>query len=326
MELPCAIPDNEPDWNESYLLAGFDANSGVGYWMHLARWRRKLDWWREIFTVALPDGTILAHRGISDTLAVPHGPGATNYAIRVDEPGKRLSYTYRGGVHRVPAEELAHGILVNGYMTPLEMDLVFDAITPIWDLGKKVSNQNDHLGKGHIEQIGRVTGTIRVGKDLLHIDGMGTRDKSMGPRKPRGLIRHHWTQGLFENGIGFMLYDSEETGMGFAEGVVTRGDRIFEAKVTIPFRIDRYEQRKEPITIILDYADGRLEMKSTKIRNTWSLSYTNPIEVYIGTHQTPGETPRMLLEQSTEWLLNGEVKGIGCIERTIPGTIGEERD
>jgi hypothetical protein len=326
MEIPCAIPENEPDWNESYLLAGFDTATGVGYWMHLARWRRKLDWWREIFTIALPDGTVLAHRGIGNVLAAENGPGATNYAIRVEEPGKRLTYSYRGGVHRVPAAQLVQGLLVNGYMTPLEMDLTFDAVTPIWDLGKSVGDKNEHLGKGHIEQIGRVTGTIRAGRDVFTINGMGTRDKSMGPRKPRGLHRHHWIQGLFENGIGFMLYDSEESGMAFAQGAVTHNGKIFDATVTIPFRIESYHQRQAPVTVILEYAEGRLEIVSTTIRNSWSLSYTSPIDVYVGAYQTPGEVPRLMFEQSTEWLLNGTVKGSGCIERTVPGVIGEEPD
>jgi hypothetical protein len=324
-EFPAAVPLDQPDWNESYLLAGFDGAAGVGFWMHVARWRRDLGLWREVFTVALPDGTVLAHRGVGNALAGENGPGATNYAVRVEEPGRRLTYTYRGGVHRVPATDLAQGLLINGYMTPLELDLVFEATTPVWDLHQEGGSQ-EFLGAAHIEQIGRVTGTIRVGGTRYAIDAMGTRDKSMGPRKPRNLNRHHWIQGLFDNGIGFMLFDAEEGEAGFSLGVVTRRDRIFEARITIPYRIERLDQQRDPVRLLLDYAEGTLDIRTTAIPNSWYLSYTFPIDTYIGVHPVAGGTPRIMLEQSARWILNDAVPGIGAIERTIPGIIGQEPD
>lgn len=324
-EYPAAVPANEPDWNESFLLAGFDGNNGVGFWMHIARWRRKLDWWREIFTIALPDGTVLAHRGISDALADATGPGATNYAVRVVEPGRRLTYSYRGGVHRVPAAELETGLLQNGYMTPLEMDLTFDAVSPLWDLHQEGGSQ-EFLGAAHIEQIGRVTGTIKVGSETYTLDAMGIRDKSMGPRRPRNLRRHHWTQGLFENGIGFMLFDAEEGEAGFSLGVVTQGDNIYPAKISIPFRIESIDQKHDPFSLVLECELGTLNVETTEIPNSWGLSYTFPIDTYVGVYPVAGDTPRILLEQSCRWKLNGSVNGIGAIERTVPGKIHQEPD
>lgn len=324
-EFPAPVPPGEPHWNESFLLAGFDGHCGVGFWMHLGRWRRDKQLWREIFTIALPDGTVLAHRGISDILASEKGPGATNYAIRVEEPGKRLTYSYRGGVHRVPAGELARGLLTNGYMTPLTMDLTFDAVTPIWDLHQQGGSQ-DFLGAAHIEQLGRVTGTLRAGTESFRIDAMGIRDKSMGPRKPGNLNRHHWVQGLFDNGIGFMLFDAEEGDKGFSEAVVTHKDRLFKAKVSLPSRIERLDQQNEPVSLALDYEEGRLEVRTEAIPNSWYLSYSSPIDTYVGVHPVPGKVPRVLLEQSARWVLNGSIKGIGAIERTVPGTIHVEPD
>jgi hypothetical protein len=324
-EYPAPVPTGEPDWNESFLLAGFDDHAGIGFWMHLGRWRRNHQLWREIFTIALPDGTVLAHRGISNALADDRGPGATNYAIRVEKPGQRLSYSYRGGVHRVPASDLAAGLLVNGYMTPLTMDLVFEASSAVWDLHQRGGSQ-DFLGAAHIEQLGIVTGTIQVGQKTYDIDAMGVRDKSMGPRKPRNLRRHHWAQGMFGNGIGFMLFDAEEGDKGFSLGVVTKEDRIFPAKVTIPLRIDRLAQQQEAVRFTLEYEHGRLDVVTTSFPNSWYLSYTFPIDTYIGVHPVPGQTPRVLLEQSARMLLNGTISGIGAVERTVPGVIAQEPD
>jgi hypothetical protein len=105
-----------------------------------------------------------------------------------------------------------------------------------------------------------VTGAIKVGSESYDIDAMGIRDKSMGPRKPRDLQRHHWIQGLFDNGIGFMLFDAEEGNKGFKLGVVTHDARIFPANIEIPFRIERLDQQRDPVRLILEYEDGRLDI------------------------------------------------------------------
>jgi hypothetical protein len=83
-------------------------------------------------------------------------------AVKVLEPLTRYSIKYDGDGCR--------------------MDLVWEAIGPLHEL-KSGDAEQESKARFHIEQPGRMTGTIRLGERLIAIDCLSMRDASSGPRQ-----------------------------------------------------------------------------------------------------------------------------------------------
>jgi hypothetical protein len=314
------------NWSENYCLAGFDPKCGVGFWLHTGRWRRDLSMWREIVIVRLPDGTAVAHRAIGNARSHEDGPGGPNYAIRVIESGRCLHYSFSGGIRRVPQQSMRDELVGDGPKTPMNFDWTFESDADIWDL-HKVGHRQDFLPAGHIEQIGRLTGPLRVGNDTYHFDALVNRDHSLGARDNKDLLSHHWLQGYFENGIGFLLFDAMTRNNGkvvFSEAAVYEGNRLYEAKLEMGQRCDDARRDQEPVSFKLNYEKGTLDIESTTFHGSSYLSLCSPNEMYIGVYPSEGGPTETLMEQSVSLSLNGFIKGYGCFERTVPGIIKPE--
>lgn len=310
-------------WSENFCLAAYDPACGVGLWLHLGRWRKDLNLWRETVVINWPDGTVSAQRGFGNALTCDEGPGGTNFAVRVIEPGRRFSYSYLGGALRVPSARMRDGLQGDGPRQRLAFALEFESDAEIWDMHKEAATQ-EFLGTGHIEQPGQVRGTVSIGDETFAFDGMGNRDHSMGPRNTPTLESHQWLQGYFENGIRFMLYDGMLRGSSepvFSSAAVYEGDRFFEASVEYPWRIDGADHATRDFGFRLNYANGSLDIVTETIGEPAFLSFTAPNDIYVGVYPS-GDPPLTLLEQSTGFRLNGSVPGFGRLERTVPGVIG----
>ena len=314
-----------PHWSENFCLAAFDPKCGVGVWLHLGRWRKDLNIWRETVVVNWPDGTVSAQRGFGNALACEDGPGGTNFAVRVLEPGRRFSYTYIGGALRLPSSHMREGLQRDGARQRLAFTLLFESDAGIWDMHKEASKQ-EFLGAGHIEQPGRVTGAISIGAESFTFEGMGNRDHSMGSRNTPTLESHQWLQGYFENGVKFMLYDAVLRGARepvFSSAAVYEGDTFYEASVEYPWRISDADDAQRDFGFRLNYANGALDIATQTIGAPAFLSFTAPNDIYVGVYPS-GDPPLTLLEQSTLLRLNGSIPGFGRLERTVPGVIGHD--
>jgi hypothetical protein len=312
-----------PHWSENFCLSTYDPKAGIGLWLHLGRWRKDLDIWRETVVVTWPDGTVSAYRAYGNARAAEDGPGGPNFAIRVAEPRRRLSYSFLGGVQRVPSATLRDGLLVDGPRHRLAFELTFESDADIWDL-HKVGSSQEFLGTGHIEQIGRVQGTVSIGDQTHGYDSKGNRDHSMGPRDTATLGSHQWLQGYFENGISFLVYDAVLRGKEnpvFCEAVIYEGGKRYDGKLDYPWRIQDVADAQTDYGFKIGYENGLLDIRTAGIRPPAYLSFTVPNDHYIGVY--PGGTPPLtLLEQPALLTLNGTTAGFGWLERTVPGIIG----
>ena len=327
-ETPIQPPFPEiPLWSENFAIAGFDSASKVGLWLHLGRWRHDIRIWRELVVIMLPDGTVIAHRGFGDSCASADGPGAGNLAFRVLEPQRRLAYHFSGAARRVAYDELAVNVLQDGPRVRLQFDLLFQSDLPLWDLSKSGGTQ-DFMGRGHIEQLGRLSGNISVGTQTFKFDAMVNRDHSMGPRDNSPIFTHQWSSGWFDNGIGYMLYDAVvrgQTAPVFSEAAVCVDGKLFPAVPRIPFRLEDPDQKLKNVGFSLEYEYGVLQIETTQILNTAHMCYTAPNEMYIGTPRiASGRRPQMFLEQSALATLNATVMGAIHIERSVPGEVVSE--
>jgi len=314
-----------PNWSENYCLAAFDPGCGVGLWLHMGRWRKDLTMWREIVTIRLPDGNVVAHRAIGHARATRDGPGGPGYGIRVVESGRKLAYSFGAGSRVVPAAEMRQGLVGEGVREPVSFELTFESSADIWDL-HKVGDRQEFLPAGHIEQIGRVSGRIRVGDRAYDLDTLGNRDHSLGPRDNKALKSHQWLQGYFDNGTAFLLFDAVQRNDDkpvFSEAVVYEGDRMYPARLEMGWRCDDVSRAEKPMSFKLAYETATLEVESIAYPGNSYLSFTSPNDLYVGVYPS-GNPPLTLLEQSVELRLNGSVKGYGCFERTVPGVLAAE--
>jgi hypothetical protein len=326
-EYPLANFREEPiNWSENFALAGYDPGSGVGIFLHIGRWRKDPSLWRELITIGLPGGKVATHRAIGNANATQYGPGGPCYAVKVVEPGLSLSYNFLGTTRIVDSAELAKGLVTEGPHERLEFTLAFNSTYPVWDISN-VGHTTEYMGRGHVEQLGRVTGLIKIGETTYDFDSLLNRDHSRGVRVTTSMIRHIWMHATFENGISFLAYEGEVPDSdrpAYSEACVYADGRIYDAKLDLQLRLNMVggmEQIRREVPFTVTYEKGTLNISATHFYHTMHQQYTAPNDLYIGVRNLPGERNRSYIEQSVGYLLEGRVPGFGHMERTVPGAI-----
>lgn len=320
-----AIPD-VPNWSENFAFVCFDPKAGIGFFTHIGRWRRDLALWREIVAVALPDGTVLVHRGIGNAFATPEGPGGSNFSVHVDKPGERFALSFLGAARRVAEEVLFEGPLRDGPHFRLQFDVTFEGAAPPWDLSA-AGHKTDFVGAGHVEQFGRFTGTIRLDGESWRIDTIGNRDHSRGPRVFDSNIRHSWLHGVLDDGTMFQLYEAEiagREGVAYAEANVVIGGIARKATATIHDKLPFTENRglvKRPVRISIAYEGGGLDLTATDYVRTISIQSTSPNDMYLGRRQEDEAQNTTVVEQGVLYRSVDGRNGFGHMERLVPGKL-----
>src|SRR5262249_40139757 len=118
-------------------------------------------------------------------------------------PGKSWRLRYHGPTRRTTTEELQRGPLPEGPQLLLDLDVAFTSAVPMWDMTGGMKGQA--WGKFHIEQTGRLHGTLRYEDKTVHMDGLGWHDHSRGPRDMKEMGRHCWIHGNLSRGRSFAL-------------------------------------------------------------------------------------------------------------------------
>jgi hypothetical protein len=221
------------NFNESMYFNVFDRASRMGGWFRLAN-RPNEGKGEMTCCVYLPDGRIgfmFARPTRSDNLALDGG-GMT---FSVIEPHKRLTVTYRGKLCLLsnPQDMLepSKAFKLNP-MVAAEIDLDFVGVSPMFG-GEPVNpdgspieqKAEESFARGHTEQHTRGRGTIRVGDETFHIDGLGLRDHSWGPRFWQAVYWYRWLPMNFSDDFAMMVSITCKAGEApRAGGMVLRKD------------------------------------------------------------------------------------------------------
>ena len=168
--------EGDSAWSESYYFNCFDPASDCGFFTRVGV--RPNEGTIDVgLSVWVPGGGIAHVRHVVPTDRMVDSDlqvGPVRY--RMVEAGKRWNLTADG----------------DSTAGPLGMDVTFEALTPLVGAdgqrseGSGASGETRKMvGKGHLEQAGRWTGTIRVGESdvSLGAGARGNRDKSWGPRR-----------------------------------------------------------------------------------------------------------------------------------------------
>lgn len=206
-------PEAASNYNESMYLNGFDAERQVGGWFRLGN--RVNEGYAEMTVcVYLPGGRVgfvYARPPIETNEKMEAG----GLSIEVVEPFRHLQVRYRGKVCLLerPKEmaEPRKAFKENPWVE-CEVDLDYRGVSPMYggkpvyeDGGEVEQEAEKSFAKAHYEQHCRVTGTIRVGDEVIDLDGLGLRDKSWGPRYWQAIEWYRWLPMTFSEDFAMMI-------------------------------------------------------------------------------------------------------------------------
>jgi hypothetical protein len=162
------------------------------------------------------------------------------------EPGKRWKIGYSGPIHHVEAPQ-KDGVHEQGQeiIRQADIELHFEATRPLVNF-KDISRPADlapviarekwnldffrnlkEISKVHLEQGGRITGTIRIDGEDIPVDWRSVRDHSWGTRDWGTWKRHVWLGGVLDNGEAFNLSMISYDFLGqLSAGYLTRGSEV----------------------------------------------------------------------------------------------------
>jgi hypothetical protein len=206
-------PDPVPNYNESMYLNGFDPAREVGGWFRLGN--RVNEGYAEMTVcVYLPGGRVGFMYGRPE-ITSNERMSAGGLTIEVVQPFEHLTVSYEGRVclledpHQMADPRRA---FADNPMVPCSVALDVRGISPMYG-GRPVAEDGSELAvdpersfaKAHYEQHTAVTGSIRVGDEVIDLDGLGLRDKSWGPRHWQAVHWYRWLPMVFGPDFAMML-------------------------------------------------------------------------------------------------------------------------
>jgi hypothetical protein len=180
-----ATPDPaDPDWSETHFWSVWNAEAGVGLFIHVGTdTEDKSLWWAQVFAY-LPGDLVVADRSWGRSLD-RKGPTTGNFKARCTEPLRRWRLQFDGAGELVSRTEMATRLVGAGPAVPMSFDLELTATMPVWDLYKAVEIQGTDIGSVHHEQVLTGAGRLRVGGPAggeWSLAGCAFRDHSYGSR------------------------------------------------------------------------------------------------------------------------------------------------
>jgi hypothetical protein len=207
----------ESNFNESAYYNFFDRGQRLGGFVRLGN--RPNEGAAEM-TVCLyqPDTTVgfmFQRPAIKNNDA--HDAGGLQFQVIKPFEHHRVTYAGKVCILKNPLEmaEPARAFKSNPYAR-VSLELDYRATAPAWggELRERrgdqwVSPQNDgesgaQFAKGHFEQLGHATGSIKIGDREYEFDGLGLRDHSWGPRYWQAPKYYRWLTMNFNEGLGGM--------------------------------------------------------------------------------------------------------------------------
>ncbi|MEZ5508285.1 MAG: hypothetical protein R3F47_00070 [Gammaproteobacteria bacterium] len=188
------------NFNESMYINLFDPERKAGGWFRVGN--RPNEGHAEVSCcVYFPDGRVgfmFQRPKISGNDAIAAG------GMRFDivEPFKKLRLTYEGKlcILKNPADMAdPKAAFANNPIVPCSLAIDYEGVSPVYggeavdENGNPVEEHPDEsFARAHYEQHMAGKGEIRVGDEVLQLNGFGLRDHSWGPRYWQNLYWYRW--------------------------------------------------------------------------------------------------------------------------------------
>ena len=168
-------PSDHLDWNESLYFNFYDRANDVCGFMRIGL-KPNRDETSMFCFLLMPDGSILGMKGAE---AHRGELSAKGLSYRMVEAERLWGIGYEGALGKMGAE--------GPIPVPVRFDLSFECLNDVFDYRRCVSGEAERVSQRvaaeHLEQFGRVRGSLSVGDDRYEIDGLGERDHSWGVRE-----------------------------------------------------------------------------------------------------------------------------------------------
>lgn len=310
-ELPHPTRPDTPLWSENYAWVGYDPAAQVGFMAHLGRTPFDQELWRGTAVAFLPGEDLL----IAKTVGRPPTPeqaGNGSMLLTCREPFVNWHLGFEGAGRRTSRAAVASQLVPDTELDLLRFDLEFAALSPVWDLGAAMGNQD--WGHAHHEQAGRYRGTVTAGSQRHAIDCTGFRDHTTGPRDFGHLRRTFWAHGEFPSGRVFCvlrIWDPSDTA-SLNQGFIYDGEKLIPAVPTELPTLTSPDGSPHRFTVHAD-APGPIEITGEVVHST-AFMMSEPNDLAVGTdHGHPGT--KVIVEAPTRYEWDGEV-GWGWVERS----------
>lgn len=304
-----AIADT-PNWTESFHGSGYDPQSGIGFFVHIARASIDTRLWDETFVAFLPDDRFLVSRGYAygDT---PQGPSANAVRYVHTEPWKAWEVGFDGAARLVDGNELAASTVTDDSHVKAVAALRMHAIgQPLF-----VGGGDEFWSSFHSEQHIAFEGELEWEGRRVTLKGTGLRDHSVGPRDINALEQHTWCHGEFPSGRLFMVMDVDSIdGTSLQHAVLGDADGFADATITEPGGtfLATPKHAWDDYEVTLDGPDGPTTIKA-EILQVLPLSLRGINDWVPGTRQ---DAHHLMYECQTRFTWDGEV-GYGLTERSV---------
>ena len=241
------LPD-VPHMSENFFYIGHDPDSRLAYIVHIGRWIKDPEIFREMLIVWLPDGTVMWAQsfGRGDC---SRGPAVACSRIICEEPGKRIRIKYSGPMQPIAPDQIVNPPGIPNVLDKVDIDLVFEGTLATYYYPQ---TENTTWSKWHTEQLGKVSGSIKHIDQKFDFSGTGYRDHSRGPRYLKDFRGHSWIQGQFPEGDSFNLYQMWQMVDGVEKEALSDA-QIYRDGKFVPARIVKSPRLTSSSGIIGDY-------------------------------------------------------------------------
>ena len=229
-------PDPERErWRESYYFQFIDFKHGLGGY-HGPGYRPRKGYTGVLHVLwGTEHGALAAtEKGKYTEHTAVHPVGGFTWDIV--EPLKKWHIRFDGrlnvGGHdpAIPIDAVVAAADGTGEQVDVSYDLIFERDKPAYLYDE--NPEWDGLFDGHIDEVGTVKGTLRVGEKTYEIDGRGSKDHSWGARdwsKPKGW---RWVDMLFEDGTEVTVWRATFAGTNWLDDGAIYVDGETAEKVT----------------------------------------------------------------------------------------------
>lgn len=287
----------------------------ISLFLSIGRWHGEPGLWREVLGVRLPDGRVVYAKNYGRTFT-QRGVTASLAELEVIVPEQRLRFTFDGPVRESTADQLLTTGMLEGRTKRCTIDLLFDASCPLWNMKGDSAGAAAMAGTLHIEQLGRINGTIRYDGQEFHLqDAFGSRDHSRGARDVSRYKRHCWVNGTLGDNLAFHLYAMElrdASGVSMQNAVLIQDGRLIPAKLLSGSFISSLEDRRESCSFLIGSELGELTIRVTEVLATIPLGMATPYDVSLG--RIHDADSALVLDEFARFECNGK-EGAGWLER-----------
>jgi hypothetical protein len=169
-----------PLWNETRWNGCWNAEEGVGIYLHAGRYRHDLDlWWAQV--VAYLPGEELCVTQLWGRNASDAGVSLGGLELAIADDGWTARFDGVGQLTTIDALARAP----RGSSAPvrrMELELQAWPAAPVWDMYGAGEALLEFAGDAHVQQGFHTSGRLRVGGQEHRLDGIGFNDHSSGPR------------------------------------------------------------------------------------------------------------------------------------------------